>query len=254
MRDLKDIVIHIKKNSHICLDQASFTLSPIESTQLEKSFIDGVPLSVLMGFSEFYHHKFFVNHHVLIPRPETEYMVDLLVSEFKGKVNRLLDVGVGSGVILLSLLDQGVGASGVGVDLSLEALNVAKINARRLKLNEKVEWVQCDRFSGVQGIFDLIVSNPPYIKANSHRHLVHSSVDAHEPHMALYLPDEDYEAWFQAFFLGVKQHLHGTFMMEGHEQEIDRQAEMLMNLGFEKIQVIKDLAGVKRFVRSDYYS
>ena len=253
MRDLKDILIHKKKNPLIHLDQSFVSLSPLESNQLEKSFLKGIPLSVLMGFTEFYHHKFYVNQHVLIPRPETEYMVDMLVDEFRGKAKRVLDVGVGSGVILLSLLDHGVGKKGVGVDLSSDALSVAKINARRLKLTERVDWIQGDRFSGVEGKFDLIVSNPPYIKKSSHRHLVHSSVDAHEPHMALYLPDEEYENWFHTFFLGVKEHLHGTFMMEGHEHEVEKQAHHLNELGFTSVQTLNDLSSSCRFIRAEFY-
>lgn len=253
MRDLQDILIHIKKNPLIRLNQASFTLSQVESKKLEKSFIDGVPLSVLMGFSEFYHHKFFVNEHVLIPRPETEYMVDLLVCEFKGKAHRLLDVGTGSGVIPLSLLDQGVGETGVGVDLSPEALSVAKINARRLKLSQSVQWILGDRLSAVEGKFDLIVSNPPYIKESSHRHLVHAAVDAHEPPMALYLADDEYDQWFHEFFMGIKKHLHGTFMMEGHELEIEKQAHHLKALGFTNVRTLNDLSSTYRFIRGDFF-
>ena len=102
-------------------------------------------MAPLMGFSEFYHHKFFVNQHVLIPRPETEHMIDMLVNEFKGKVQRVLDVGTGSGVIVLSLVNAGVGKTGVGVDISPEALRVAKINCNRLRLNHKISLIKSFR-------------------------------------------------------------------------------------------------------------
>jgi release factor glutamine methyltransferase len=205
-----------------------------------------------MGFSEFYHHKFYVDQHVLIPRPETEYMIDMLVNEFKGKVQRVLDVGTGSGVIVLSLVNAGVGKTGVGVDISPEALRVAEINCNRLRLNQKVSLIKSDRLTKVEGVFDLIVSNPPYIKASSHRNLVHDSVDKHEPHQALYLPDDYYVLWFEDFFQEVRSHLNGTFMMEGHELELDEQAIMLGRLGFQNVQILKDLTQTKRYLKATF--
>jgi release factor glutamine methyltransferase len=209
-------------------------------------------MATLMGFSEFYHHRFYVDQHVLIPRPETEYMVDMLVNEFKGKVQRVLDVGTGSGVIVLSLLNAGVGKNGVGVDISPEALRVAQINCNRLRLKHKTTLVKSDRLTKVEGIFDLIVSNPPYIKASSHKSLVHVSVDKHEPHQALYLPDDYYVLWFEDFFQEVRAHLNGTFMMEGHELELDEQAKMLGRLGFSMVEVLKDLTQTKRYLKATF--
>jgi release factor glutamine methyltransferase len=179
-------------------------------------------------------------------------MVDLLVSEFKGKAQRVLDVGTGSGVIVLSLLNAGVGKNGVGVDISPEALRVAQINCNRLRLKHKITLVKSDRLTKVEGVFDLIVSNPPYIKASSHKSLVHVSVDKHEPHQALYLPDDYYVLWFEDFFQEVRAHLNGTFMMEGHELELDEQAKMLGRLGFKDVIVLNDLTGTKRYVRASF--
>ena len=219
--------------------------------QLQDQFLSGVPFAYLMGFSEFYYQQFYVNEHVLIPRPETEFMVDLIVQEFKGKAQNILDIGTGSGAIILSLLYSGVGNKGLGVDLSQEALKVAEINTHRQRLENKVTFSISDRLENVEGIFDLIVSNPPYIKSTLHRKLVHQSVDKHEPHQALYLPDEDYDLWFQKFFLGIRSHLDGVFIMEGHELELEEQAKVLESLGFKSVRVIKDLTGVNRFLRAE---
>jgi release factor glutamine methyltransferase len=234
------------------LDHAETSLSQRMISLLEEYFLKGVPMATLMGFSEFYHSKFFVNEQVLVPRPETEYMVDLLVHSHKGKVDRFLDVGTGTGVIALSLLKYGVGKQGVAVDISQEALMVAGINRQRLKLKHKLELIKSDRLREVSGSFDLIVSNPPYIKATSHRDLVHRSVDKHEPHSALYLPDDFYSMWFEDFFQEVRSHLKGTFMMEGHELELESQAKILEKLGFQKIKVIKDLGGSLRYLTANY--
>ncbi len=236
----------------LSLNDSIHSFSQIQNQKLEEQFLRGTPLSVLMGFSEFYHHKFYVNKDVLVPRPETEHMVDILVREFKGKVERVLDVGTGSAVIILSLLRFGVGKIGVGVDISPEALKVARINCHRLRLKHKLTLIQSDRLTKVEGHFDLIVSNPPYIKASSHRNLVHDSVDKHEPHQALYLPDDYYALWFEDFFQEVRSHLRGTFMMEGHELELDDQAKMLGRLGFQDIQVIMDLTGTKRYLKAKF--
>ena len=252
LRDITDIVQFRTQNPIIHLDHAEHSLSQIDQQKLEEQFLKGTPLSTLMGFSEFYHHKFYVDQHVLIPRPETEHMVDMLVNEFKGKVQRVLDVGTGSGVIVLSLLDGGVGKNGVGVDISPEALRVAEINCHRLRLKQKTTLIKSDRLTKVEGVFDLIVSNPPYIKASSHKNLVHVSVDKHEPHQALYLPDDYYVLWFEDFFQEVRAHLDGTFMMEGHELELDEQAKMLGRLGFKDVLVLNDLTGIKRYVRARF--
>jgi release factor glutamine methyltransferase len=252
LRDLRDILRFRFHHELMDLDQSYYSLSEVEQLSLASEFSRGVPLAVLMGFSEFYHHQVYVNQHVLVPRPETEYMVDLLVTQGQGKISRLLDVGTGSGVILLSLLKAGVGRSGLGVDLSPLALEVAQINIRRLRLETKASLQLSDRLENVEGTFDLIVSNPPYIKASSHRSLVHASVDKHEPHQALYLPDETYSSWFKEFFQQVRHHLKGLFMMEGHELELDDQAKMLEELGFQKVEVLKDLSGAKRFLRAEF--
>jgi release factor glutamine methyltransferase len=218
---------------------------------LEELLLKGIPFPYLLNNSEFYYNHFFVNENVLIPRPETEYLADLIIQEHKGKVKNVLDIGTGSGVILLSLLAHGVGESGVGVDISEAALTVAQENTKRLGLAEKVKLIQSDRLNNVEGTFDLIVSNPPYIKESSHKSLVHQSVHSYEPHLALYLPDSEYEKWFEEFFLDVKKHLKGVFYMEGHELEVESQARQLEKLGFQKVKVLKDLTGTVRFLKAE---
>lgn len=219
---------------------------------LEEEFLKGVPFAYLLEMSEFYHNQFFVNPDVLIPRPETENLVDLVVNDFKGKAKKVLDVGTGSGVILLSLLSHGVGESGVGVDISEKALQVATINTKKLGLENKVKLLKSDRLQAVEGTFDLIVSNPPYIKSISQRPLVHDAVHDYEPHEALYLPDDFYQQWFEDFFAEIRSQLKGTFYMEGHEHEVEFQAKQLQKLGFQNVQVIKDLAGAPRYLKASY--
>ena len=225
-------------------------MSSIEINSLKAKFRTGYPLGYLLGFSEFYGQKFYINPDVLIPRPETELLVEMIVNQYKGKIKKILDVGTGSGVILLSLLNNNVGEHGVGVDISQAALKVAQINAHRLRLNDRVEFKLSDRLEKVEGDFDLIVSNPPYIKKSTHQNLVHKIVDHFEPHSALYIEDKIYDRWFCDFFDSVKLHLNGTFFMEGHELEIETQASILDHKGFKKIETIKDLSGRIRFLKA----
>ncbi len=188
-----------------------------------------------------------MNEKVLIPRPETEILVDTIVRNGR-KFPKLLDVGTGSGVILLSLLKAGVAQEGTGSDISNEALSVARINQRRLRVN--CELIQSDRFQNVHQNFDLIVSNPPYIKASAHRPAVQTTVDAFEPHLALYLEDSEYTGWFASFFEGVFSHLNpgGEFWMEGHEKEVEYQLGALRKAGFTHCRVLNDLSGLARFI------
>ncbi len=250
--NLQRFLMEVKDIFKADLADAECSVPEKQSKELEDSFLKGIPFAYLLGKSEFYGKDYFVNDKVLIPRPETEYLVDLIVKEFQNKVSKILDVGTGSGVILLSLLQNNVGKTGVGVDISKEALEVAQINGHRLKLEEKATFILSDRLKSVEGTFDLIVSNPPYIRAQSHRHLVHNSVHAYEPKEALYLPDDFYTFWFEDFFQEIRSHLKGTFFMEGHELEVDNQAEMLKRLGYQNVTVLPDLAGVKRFLRGNF--
>ncbi len=217
---------------------------------LADKLLRGIPFSYLLNESEFFQHKFFVNENVLIPRPETEHLVDLIVRKAK-KFQKILDVGTGSGVIVLSLMKAGLGKAGTGSDISSEALLVAKINQRRLRVS--CDFIQSDRFQHIKDKFDLIVSNPPYIKALAHRSLVQATVDSYEPHLALYLKDSEYEEWFHHFFRDVRDHLlpGGEFWMEGHEKELAAQAEVLKKLGFVNPQVIKDYSGLDRFLHAE---
>lgn len=214
-------------------------------------FLKGVPFSYILEMSEFFNNQFYITPDVLIPRNETEQLVDLIVNYYKKKpVEKVLDVGVGSGVIILSLLASGVVQRGVGVDVSSKAIEVATINARRLRLLNRVEFKISDRLFDVEGDFDLIVSNPPYIRASSHLELVHQQVKEHEPHLALFLEDNAYDDWFDIFFKQVYDHLRtgGLFMMEGHELEVEKQSLMLQEIGFKNVRIEKDLSGSPRFL------
>lgn len=232
-------------------ESSVYSLSTVRMNEIQKLLLAGNPFPYILKESEFYHHRFFVNESVLIPRPETEYLVDLIVSGGRC-FDHVIDIGTGSGAIVLSLVKSGTVKRGTGAELSPEALAVAAINRRRLRLVESVDLVQSDCFSKIRERCDLIVSNPPYIREKSQRHLVQDTVHSHEPHLALYLPEEAYDSWFLSFFEGVKKHLcpGGEFWMEGHELEVEGQATILRNLGFRDVSVLRDLSGLNRFLHA----
>jgi len=218
-------------------------------SNLEDKLLEGVPFDYLRGWSEFYGVKLDINHHVLIPRPETEWLVDLIVRSSKS-YESVLDVGVGSGAILLSLLKSKKAKKGVGVDVSLEALKVAQLNAQTNQL--EATFIQSDRLDKISSTFDLIVSNPPYIKQEKHFHLVHPSVIKFEPHQALFLSDEIYAAWFEQLFRQVFTALNqsGDFYLEGHEETLPELETMLSSVGFSQVELMKDLSGTWRFLKA----
>ncbi|MFL5784015.1 MAG: peptide chain release factor N(5)-glutamine methyltransferase [Bacteriovoracaceae bacterium] len=242
LREVSDL-----SGGNLAVSVYSFSAKALKD--LETQFLSGMPFQYLLKESEFFGQRLFVNENVLIPRPETEHLVDMIVRS-KKKFSTALDIGTGSGAIILSLIKAGVAGKGTGSDISREALAVARINQRRLRLSDHTEFVHADRFEGIHGKFDLIVTNPPYIRATAHRPLVHEKVDWHEPHIALYLQDSSFESWFHELFCGVLKHLSpgGEFWMEGHENELQGQSIALERLGFTDVKVLKDLSGMDRFI------
>ncbi len=239
-------------NPALSLDNSVHQVAIRIRWELREELRRGVPFAYLTNFSDFYENRFFVNEAVLIPRPETEFLVDLILRPGK-KYSSIYDLGTGSGVILLSLLAKLPHACGTGADISPEALEVAKINSHRLRLSDRCNFSQTDRFEGIaEKKFDLIVSNPPYIKRDAHRSGVHTMVHEHEPALALYLSDDIYEAWFTQLFTGAFKALvpGGVFFMEGHESEVAQQVPLLKAAGFSDPVVLPDLLGRDRFLRA----
>ena len=143
------------------------------------------PLSYITKRKEFWSLGFNVSHNVLIPRPETEIIVEQVVRRFKDKGNlNILDIGTGSGCILLSILKELKNSYGIGIDKSLRALNIAKKNSKKLNLLRRTKFIHCDVDNFNFGNYDVVVSNPPYIC--SHRiNYLSEDIKGFEPRMAL---------------------------------------------------------------------
>jgi release factor glutamine methyltransferase len=151
----------------------------------------GEPLQHLLGIVEFCGHLFLCDKRALVPRPETEELVGFLTSNDEHRTSNIVDVGTGSGVIALSLASKFPEAQIVAVDVSEEALSLARENAERLGLSERVQFLQSDLLEAVDGKFDLIVANLPYIAAQD-RHTLSREV-LHDPEVALFAGEHGVE-------------------------------------------------------------
>ena len=142
------------------------------------------PVAYIIGKKEFWSKDFIVNKGTLIPRPETEILVYKVVKYFKNKRINILDIGTGTGCILLSILKELNFARGIGIDISKKAVQIAKINSKNFNLIHRSKFKVCDLENYNIGKFDLIVSNPPYILSKDMKNLSKDIIN-HEPKLAL---------------------------------------------------------------------
>lgn len=204
-----------------------------------------IPLQQITGEQEFMGFPFLVNEHVLIPRQDTETLVEEAMEKSR-KGDRVLDMCTGSGCILLSLLKLVPGLSGTGADISQEALKVAVENGKRLQT--EASFLESDLFEKVEGVFDLIVSNPPYIASDEIGTLMEEVRD-HEPIGALD-GSADGLAFYRRLVQEGKDHLKsgGWMLFEIGCTQAEAVMELLKKGGFQEIYVKKDLAGLDRVV------
>lgn len=200
-----------------------------------------------------------MDERVLIPRSETEILVEkaceYIMSRSPSQMS-IAEVGVGTGAIGLSLLQEinDKELSYLGVDISKDALDVFEINHFRheFKISNKhiVAWQLGDRLEGVEAKFDMILSNPPYIKEKEDLNLVHGQVKSFEPHVALFLADESYDEWFTKFFIQSASLLkeEGLFLMEGHENHLSHLLELAEDIYKKPGEIIKDYNEKDRFL------
>jgi release factor glutamine methyltransferase len=201
------------------------------------------PVTKILGAREFYGRMFHVTPDVLDPRQDTETIVDLCLEQ---KAQRILDLGVGSGAILLTLLTEWPEGQGLGVDASAAALAVARRNATALGCQARVEFIESHWFEKVQGKFDLIVSNPPYIPSGDIAGLERDVRD-YDPHLALDGGGDGLAA-YRAIAQQAGNHLSpaGRIVVEiGWGQE-DDVAEIFTTQGFKLQAKRADLSGITR--------
>lgn len=204
-----------------------------------------IPLQHITGEQEFMGLSFRVNDQVLIPRQDTETLVEEAL-KYAMPGMRVLDLCTGSGCILISLLHFCPGLTGVGSDISAEALKMARTNGQRLHVEERAQWLCGDLFEKVTGAFDLIISNPPYIRSAEIEEL-QEEVRLYDPRIALD-GAEDGLLFYRRIIEESKSYLKngGRLLFEiGCDQGRDV-AELLENAGYTEVSVKKDLAGLDR--------
>lgn len=213
-----------------------------------------IPLQQLTGEQDFMGLTFNVNEHVLIPRQDTEILVEEVLKELHDGM-RILDMCTGSGCILLSLLHYSNDCEGLGVDLSAEALKVAGRNVLKVLTPEKAEhahFLQSDLFEKVEGKFEIIVSNPPYIASAEVEKLM-PEVRDHEPRMALD-GTEDGLYFYRRIIEEAGKHLVSSGMLFfeiGYDQG-QAVSELMRTEGYCEVQVVQDYAGLDRVVFGTY--
>ena len=205
------------------------------------------PLQYVVGHARFHGHQFKVAPAVLIPRPETEQLVDLIIDENPGSDLRVLDMGTGSGCIAISLARALKFAQVDALDVSRDALAVARENATALKV--KVRFFESDMLSPQPpGRYDIIVSNPPYV-CWSEREAMDRNVKDYEPGQALFVPDNDPLLFYKAIVPYAAQSLErgGHLYLEINQRFGNEVRQLLQEGGFDEVRIIDDSYGKPRF-------
>jgi release factor glutamine methyltransferase len=208
------------------------------------------PIQYILGFTYFYGRKFNVNSSVLIPRPETELLIEEVLKEVNPySPGTVLDIGTGSGCIAITLAKELPAKRVLALDVSEAALRVANENAQ--ELNAAVEFhhgnALAEKFPAQQ--IEILVSNPPYI-ASAEKKSMNKNVLEYEPHLALFVEDHDplvfYKMLAQKGFESLLS--NGRVFVEINERFGEEVSELFLNTGFKQVQIIKDLQGKNRIV------
>lgn len=214
--------------------------------------INREPLALITGRKEFWSLSFRVSEATLIPRPDSETLIEAVLAAYpdKGAPLRILDLGTGSGCLLLALLSEYPSANGVGIDFSSQALQVARVNAKDLDLSLRAGFVAADWNDDTAsfGVFDIVISNPPYIP-DGERDSLQPEVVEYEPNDALFAGIDglrDYRS-LVSLLPGLLKKRGAVFFEVGEGQDIAVH-EMLKRAGFSNIAVRNDIAGIGRYV------
>jgi release factor glutamine methyltransferase len=223
--------------------------------QLVRQRADGCPVAYLVGQREFYSRQFQVTPDVLIPRPETEFIVitalDLLGPESRDATIRIADVGTGSGNIAICLAQQLPGSSIVAIDISPAALDVARCNIEMHGVESQVELLESDLLAAVDQPLDMVVSNPPYVSEAEYEQLP-PDVREFEPRLALVAGASGLEV-YQRLLPEAAERLQpgGWLVLETSPMICESLVELINStVGFGPVELTRDLAGKARVVRT----
>ena len=226
-------------------------LSESELLQLHhalKELKDSRPIQYILGVADFYNLKLMVNEHVLIPRQETEELVDLIINEVKNGKS-LIDIGSGSGCISVSYKKEKDSSLVYAADIDPLALQVVSKNAKRYNLDIATIRMDVLNWTNHERKYDVVVSNPPYV-LQKERASMHQNVLKYEPELALFVQDYEPIVFYEHIADFSVKHLNtnGRIYFEVNEKFADQVADCLKFRNFKKIRVIKDLNGKDRIV------
>ena len=242
--------------------KSNFKISPEDLILLKSStklLEQEIPIQYILGKTEFYGFPFILNEHVLIPRPETEELITSILEKVlktktfhtnaKEKQLKILDIGTGSGCIPISLKKSLPFAEITAIDVSNEALTIAKKNAVLNKVDINLTQQDILNTTSLNKLYDVIVSNPPYVR-ESEKKEIKNNVLNNEPHMALFVEDNNPLVFYNKIAELAKNHLseNGTLFFEINQYLGKETVELIKLKGFNKIQLKKDIFGRDRII------
>lgn len=243
--------INLMHEPHALVNQSAI----IHFSNAIEQMIKGMPVQYVIGEVEFYHLKLLVSTAVLIPRPETEELVDNVIKENKDKNKlKILDIGTGSGCIALALAKHLPGCQVMAIDISKQALEIANKNAIKNQITN-IEFLEMNVLSNeffMDKKFDIIVSNPPYI-ALSESNTMSNHVLNYEPHQALFVEDGDPLVFYKVISTMSPQYLlpQGKIYVEIN-QKLGKETAALFNTHlFSSVHLLNDLYGNDRFIKAE---
>ena len=241
---VSQMAFYLKDDIHLTAEQQALLENAIERLKKQE------PIQYILGYSDFCGLRFKVTPATLIPRPETSELVELIASEATGHES-ILDIGTGSGCIAVSLAHKLPKSNVTAWDISTTALAVAAENSRNNSTEVTFERVDILSYEPKSAQFDIIVSNPPYIKENE-KAAMHSNVLDWEPHTALFVPDSDPLLFYRTIAEKGLQMLvpNGTLYFEINRAHGAETMKMLADYGYSDIELRKDFADNDRMIKA----
>lgn len=234
--------VHINPNSLLDMDRVDVVLSVLDKIK------KGIPVQYAIGEADFMDLTFQVNPSVLIPRPETEELVRWIIENNNDVSPKILDIGTGSGCIAISLAKNITSSKVTALDISVDALAVARQNAIKNSVN--IDFINTNILEDIEiyGVpYDIIVSNPPYVR-ELEKQQMHANVTDFEPHLALFVSDTNPLLFYRTIALNASKWLNpgGQLYFEINEAFGAEIKELLVEIGFRDVAVRKDINGKNR--------
>ena len=241
-----------RENILINLDQKIITKNILAYKEYLQRRSNNEPIAYILGEKEFWSKKFYVDKGTLIPRPETELLVDKILKIYRDKKISILDIGTGSGCIIISLLSSLKNSKGIGIDISKNAILTAEKNALKYKLSKRVKFINKSFNNIFSKKFDLIVSNPPYIDSKDIRNLS-DDIKRYEPRLALDGGNDGLDLIKKVIYKSKSiLKTRGMLALEIGNEQIKKVSKILIGNNFRIKHVIKDYKANVRCVFADY--